>query len=108
MYPAPDRVVIRFKSDGTFETIGVPFVPHTVISTRRISHILPVNPVKRAAFRLLRRLFGDAGKVSAWTRNWAGPWEVIMIGNGERFTHPSRAVCLAWEHEAALRTQAIA
>ena len=88
--------------DGTFEAIGVPPIPCVVIAKRRISHILPVNPIKRAAFILLRRLFGDDGKVSDWTRSWSGPWVVTMlIGNGEHFTHASRAECVRWEIEVA-------
>ena len=44
---------------------------------------LPASPSKRAAFRLLRRLFGDRGRVAAWTRTWPGPWLVQMSPTGD-------------------------
>lgn len=101
---APSKQVLRFKGDGTIETIGVPPLPCIVITKRRISHILPRHPLKRAAFILLRRLFGEDGKVSGWTRSWSGPWTATMlIGNGEHFTHASRAECVRWEIEVANR-----
>lgn len=46
------------------------------VTTRRASHVYPVNCVKRAAFRLLRTAFGDKGLVSDWTRGWSGYWIV--------------------------------
>lgn len=63
----------------------------------RLSHILPVNPIKRLAFRLLRLAFGDRGSVAQWTRQWRGPWEVRLVGSGRRFWHASRRVCVDWE-----------
>lgn len=104
MSQAP-RLVIRFRQDGTFEMVGEPIIPHVVVSKRRISHILPVNPIKRVAFRMLRAFFSDSGKVASWTRRWSGPWEVVMIGSGQRFIHTSRAECVRWEIEAANQAQ---
>jgi hypothetical protein len=71
----------------------------TDLSYRRVSHIWPVHPVKRIAFRLLRALFGERGRVAQWTRQWQGPWQAIIIDTGETFVHQSRRVCLDWEHE---------
>jgi hypothetical protein len=73
---------------------------------RRVSHIWPVNPVKRIGFRALRALCGERGRVSEWCRSWRGPWEVRFVDslNHRRigavvFSHPSRRVCLEWEIE---------
>lgn len=48
----------------------------------RISHVEPVSPSRRRWFRLLRRLFGDEGRVAAWTRRWRGPWRVDFSPSG--------------------------
>ena len=50
---------------------------------RRGGYVLPASPSKRAAFRLLRRVFGDRGRVAAWTRTWSGPWLVQMSPTGD-------------------------
>ena len=47
---------------------------------RRVSHILPKNPLKRIFFKVLRKLFGEEGKVADWTRKWKGKWIVIIDG----------------------------
>lgn len=67
--------------------------------TRRASHVLPSHPIKRAAFRLLRAMFSERGKVAAWCRTWRGPWEVRFASDPHTvvFRHPSRRVCIDWE-----------
>jgi len=65
----------------------------------RVSNILPVNRVKRAAFLMLRLVFGERGQVAAWTRSWSGPWTCTLFHNGETYTHASRQMCVEWEHE---------
>jgi hypothetical protein len=50
----------------------------TTVHRERASHVLPVDPVERAAFRALRRVFGDEGPVADWTRTWQGFWEVDL------------------------------
>lgn len=67
------------------------------VTVTRASHILPVHPIKRLAFKTLRSLFGERGRVAAYTRSWVGPWESIIINTNKRFSHPSRRVCLDWE-----------
>ena len=47
-------------------------------AVRRGGRVVPVNPIRRTAFRLLRWLFGDRGRVAAWTRTWSGPWLVVV------------------------------
>lgn len=69
------------------------------VESRRASRILPVNIFKRCAFIALRKLFGDRGKVAAFTRTWRGPWTCRVIGSPRRFTAPSRTLCINWEDE---------
>jgi hypothetical protein len=69
------------------------------VKTRRASFILPVHPIKRRAFKALRWMFGDKGKVAAWTRRWRGPWEAYIIATGESKVFPRRISCLLWEEQ---------
>lgn len=71
-------------------------------SKQRFSEIVPRNPIKRAAFRLLRFMFGETGKVSDWTRGWVCTWKAtILLGShkGESKENGLRAVLLEWEKE---------
>ena len=88
---------ITFFPDGTARTIDtIPF-PIGKESRIRVSKILPVNPAKRMAFILLRRVFGEDGIMAAWTRKWHGPWEATILETKETFNHPQRQECLEWE-----------
>lgn len=49
-----------------------------VAEVRRGGRVVPASFLKRALFCALRRLFGDGGRVAAWTRRWRGPWYVDM------------------------------
>ena len=87
--------------DGCLRTLGgdnLPLEGLGVVHKRRASHILPLNNPKRAVFRLLRRVFGEKGRVAAWTRTWRGPWEAHILATGERFVSWNRQSCLDWEH----------
>lgn len=64
-----DFTMLDTKGSEVFHGMGT-------VTTRRASHVLPSGIVKRQAFRLLRTFFGDAGKVSDWTRGWSGEWIV--------------------------------
>ena len=96
------KCTVILRKDGTIEWLHPPPFPLAVrqVSRQRFSEILPVNPVKRAAFRVLRRLFGETGRVAAWTRSWAVLWRAeILIGprRGATRTSGIRAVLLDWE-----------
>lgn len=97
-----NTTAIDFHEDGTISFIGdLPLdIDGTVIGKRRLSHIWPVHPVKRLAFRLVRWFVGDTGRVATWTRRWSGPWQVRLIehGNIVAFTHSNRRECVRWEH----------
>lgn len=75
----------------------MPIVLEGTMQKQRASHILPVNGVKRAAFKVLRRVFGETGRVADWTRRWRGPWYAEIIATGETFTHWDRQKCVDWE-----------
>ena len=70
----------------------------------RFSHIVPdyIHPFKAIAFRLLRLLFGEKGRVADWTRAWQCMWVcVILIGPhaGKRSVSKDRAKLIKWEKE---------
>lgn len=54
------------------------------IEEARGGHVLPENPIRRAMFKALRRVFGGNSPVASWTRTWRGPWIVIKASDGER------------------------
>jgi len=58
---------------------------------RRASHVEPACLGLRLAFRLLRRAFGDTGRVAEATRGWKCLWRADMRPSGgpilpERYT----------------------
>ena len=90
---------VILKPDGDLEFIGDDPLGLPLENVRRVrlSHILPVDPVKRATFRLLRFLFGDEGRVANWTRTWHGPCTCAIVSGGPRFVGATRAICVEWE-----------
>lgn len=92
---------VTFNHDGTINYLGDdPLgLPLTRKKVKRFSHVVPTQPLKRVAFRVLRMVFGERGRVAEWTRQWHGPWIGIIVGSRRRFVHASRRVVIAWEHE---------
>ena len=92
--------VLWVSGSGTIISIGdLPLELEGEQHRNRASEILPVNPIKRVAFKLLRFCFGERGRIAEWTRQWHGPWEGRVLATGETYTHLSRRAVLAWEHE---------
>lgn len=94
--------VLFFLPDGTVRAVYDDSLPLAAIGTvtkHRASHVLPCHPIKRAAFRVLRAVFGERGKVADYCRGWKGPWEVRFTETPHlvSFTHKSRRVCIAFE-----------
>lgn len=88
--------------DGTTHMVAnddFPLAALGNVTTRRASHIWPVHPFKRLAFRVLRFAFGERGRIAVWCRSWYGPWSVRFADNPGVvvFTAQSRRVCLEWE-----------
>lgn len=82
-------MAFKIKRDGTLSVImhapeEAPPVHGDVTALARGGHVWPQNPLKRLAFRLLRRCCGDRGAVAAWTRTWRGPWIVVLPGGHVR------------------------
>lgn len=93
---------LKLKPDGTVESIGNPLgLPFARgARKRRLSTITPwLAPIKGPAFRILRLVFGDDGRVAAWTRTWRGPWIVRILATGEWTVREKRADCIDWEIE---------
>ena len=78
-----DLVFLRAPESDVFLELG-----ETI--TRRASHVEPGPRYERWAFRLLRTIFGDSGKVSDWTRSWNTLWRVD--------TSPVGGPILRWGH----------
>ena len=67
---------------------------------RRGGYVVPAHPLRRAAFRLVRR-FGRSPRVVAWTRTWRGPWLVDLAPSGGPVLgpFPTRAEAVIAEEE---------
>lgn len=77
---------LKIKADGTMEFLGEPppgFPVHEV-KRDRFSEIVPVPWRLFIAFRVLRFLFGEKGRVSRWTRRWHCEWECTILRGQSR------------------------
>ena len=95
-----EKRTLTFHRNGTLSALQHPrldLAPLGAVSTCRVSLVRPLPRGRRLFFALLRRLFGDQGRVAAWTRRWPGPWEATIIATRQTHAHPSRAACIAWE-----------
>lgn len=94
---------IKLKQDGRIEFLNPPPFPVAVNKSRqRFSEIVPVNIPLRIAFRILRRLFGETGACSIWTRQWVCRWECrILLGRFKGAVRRSmnRERLLQWERD---------
>jgi hypothetical protein len=89
----PDGSVHMVANDDfPLEAVGI-------AEKRRASHVVPAHPVKRLAFRVIRFVVGERGRIAAWCRSWYGPWQVRFADNPHVvvFTAQSRRVCIQWE-----------
>ena len=69
------------------------------ISTKRVSHIYPVNPFLKVVFIFLRSIFSDNGKVAEWTRNWKCFWTIYIPKRGYYGVFKNRAEAIKVEKE---------
>ncbi len=74
-------------------------LPLANVRRRRLSTIVPVKPIKRAMFRILRLIFGDRGRVADYSRSWSGPWRATILATGQTETFQHRAEAIGWELE---------
>ncbi len=95
-------ITVIFKPDGSIRHLACPQVDFSELGTvkiRRASHIWPANPFVRLAFRAIRFVFGDRGRLAEWSRHWRCCWTVRLSEDPGRvvFSSQSRRACLAWE-----------
>ena len=94
--------IINVTKTGDVEWIGdkCPLdLPLGKIRRRRVSTIRPVRFLKRMAFVILRTVFGETGRVAAFTRTWAGPWRCVILSTGQSAVFETRAEAIQWELE---------
>jgi len=48
----------------------------------RYSNVEPCNAMLRAAFKMLRTLAGDTGRIAEWTRTWRVYWRADLRISG--------------------------
>lgn len=92
-----DQLIIDIDESGKIRYIATPEL-QLGGETRRVSHVLPVNPVLRLAFRLLR-WFGDEGRAAEFTRSWPCMWSAEIIGGPKLGEFSSRSEAIAAEVE---------
>ena len=64
-----DQVFLKGPASAVFGDIG-PCEP------RRASHVVPESLLLRAAFKALRAVVSDTGRLAAWSRTWECYWIV--------------------------------
>lgn len=80
-FPKTEQKVLTVTIDENGDLIYLKTSEHDIFAelgeviTRRASHVEPLDPLLRFAFRVLR-LFGDKTRVAEWTRGWECLWIV--------------------------------
>ncbi len=93
---------ITINPDGSVEFLGdtcpvdLPLI-HPM--RRRVSRIEPQPFWRRVAFKSLRLVAGETGRVAAFIRTWSGPWTARILATGQTQTFNARAEAIAWEIE---------
>lgn len=65
----------------------------------RVSTIRPVRFLKRMAFVFFRTVFGETGRVAAFTRTWSGPWRAVILATRQSAVFEKRAEAIRWEEQ---------
>ncbi len=95
-------IVISVTEEGSLEFIEgqMPLnLPLGNGTRRRLSNIRPERFAKLTAFLFLRRIFGDRGRVAAWTRKWKGPWRMTILSTGQTEVFENRQAAIDRELE---------
>lgn len=68
-------------------------------STRRASHVEPMDWKLKVAFRALRWALGDDSRIADWTRTWKCLWQVDLspVGGKAHGWFSSRADAIDYE-----------
>jgi len=97
-----EGVVKGFK-DEMPEIITKSDLKVETIETKRVSHIYPKKFFQRIVFKVLRKIFGDNGKVAEWTRNWKCEWIVYIPSVGYFGPYKDRKKAIKVEKELIWR-----
>jgi hypothetical protein len=95
-YPKTERKVVTVTIDESGDMVYLNTPENDIFMelgeriTARASNVLPVDFWHRQAFRILRTLFGDYGRIAQWTREWSTRWYVD--------TRPVGGPVLCWAH----------
>jgi hypothetical protein len=73
---------------------------------QRGGHVIPAAPVKRWAFRLLRK--PGIPSIAAWTRRWRGQWVVDLTVSGGSVLGPFATRLMAIEAEESWLAEKLA
>jgi len=87
----PDKQ--RVEVDVVTQALG------TAREERRFGHVVPRSLILRTAFRILRALFGGAGRIADWTRAWHCWWVIVDANTGKRWPGEH------YPHVAAVRAE---
>lgn len=94
-FPKTERKVVAVTIDESGDLVFLNSPEHDIFLelgetvTHRASHVLPVRFWQRQAFRILRTLFGDYGRVAQRTREWNTLWYVDTRPVGGPVLHMS-------------------
>jgi hypothetical protein len=81
------KIIVDIGSDGEVRCLATcPLVEQIgrdgVLSTRRASHVEPINGLLRRLFHAIRRRVSDKSRLAAWTRRWPCLWRVDLALSG--------------------------
>lgn len=97
------RIVIKGNQvSGFADEVSFDGLDLDQVEQRRVSRIVPIRLLLRAAFYLLRALVPDDSRLAAWTRRWRCQWQVVI--DGETFgPYTSRDDAIAFEKQEIYR-----
>lgn len=80
------EVSLVIRDDGTLVSLDTEdsacFKSLGTVTSRRASHVEPDNRFFRLAFHILRRFYGDKGRMSEFTRSWPCLWRANLAPVG--------------------------
>jgi hypothetical protein len=100
-----NRVAVLIRPDGRVEYLNSRAAALLAGShvgkrrTRRASHVVPVGPLRRFAFRIIRAVCSDGSWLARWTRRWKCRWRVEVIGGPRCGPFGQRSDAIRWEVE---------
>jgi hypothetical protein len=87
-----DIITVFIENDGNVSFLDSPLTAGFNLGpsvTRRYSSVEPDAAILRRIFQFLRCMFGEAGRISDWTRRWTCVWRA-QIKSGPLLSIRSR------------------